>query len=110
MASQKDVLEACAILKNPDRLEVLKRINLEGEISVGDAMDALGMVQGSASVTMSSLCNAGILDRRRDGTSVFYHYNRENSLAITVIDILDLIVPEKVVRRRNQTRSAVKIG
>lgn len=59
------------VLGHPVRVRVLDLLR-DGERSVGDLQSALGLDSGSASQHLGVLRRQGILEARREGTSVFY--------------------------------------
>ena len=71
-----DALELIAarfrVLGEPNRLKLIRALEV-GELSVSALMEATGLSQANASRHLQTLTQAGILGRRRDGTSVIYH-------------------------------------
>ncbi len=71
-----DQLEAVArrfkLLGAPVRLELLNVIATEGEMSVGELVDATGHRQANVSKHLGLMADDGLLSRRRDGVHVFY--------------------------------------
>ncbi len=72
----RTLLEAAArrfkILSEPVRLMLLNQLNVAGEMSVQDLVDATGQRQANVSKHLLQMKDAGILDRRREGVSVYY--------------------------------------
>ncbi len=60
------------VLGEPNRLKLIRALE-GGELSVSALMEATGLSQANASRHLQTLTQAGILGRRRDGTSVLYH-------------------------------------
>lgn len=59
------------VLGHPVRVRVLELLR-DGERSVGDLQAALGINSSGASQHLSALRKQGVLESRRDGTSVYY--------------------------------------
>ncbi len=60
------------VLGEPNRLKLIRALE-GGELSVSALIEATGLTQANASRHLQTLTQAGILGRRRDGTSVIYH-------------------------------------
>lgn len=58
-------------LGHPVRVRVLELLR-DGERSVGDLQDALDMESSGTSQHLSAMRKQGLLDTRREGTSVYY--------------------------------------
>jgi len=58
-------------LGEPYRLRILQELEA-GEKSVGELVDALDGSQPNVSKHLQILFEAGLIDRRREGTSIFY--------------------------------------
>jgi DNA-binding transcriptional ArsR family regulator len=71
----QEVFEAAAryfsVLAEPARLKILHAI-CNGEKSVNHIMSVTGMAQANASRHLGLMYQAGLLNRRREGTQVFY--------------------------------------
>jgi DNA-binding transcriptional ArsR family regulator len=63
--------EICKVLTDPKRLRLLDALR-DGERSVGDLAAILGVPLPNASQHLAVLRAAGLVDGRRDGTSVRY--------------------------------------
>jgi Predicted transcriptional regulators len=61
-----------ALLGDPTRLRILHVLMDGGERSVGAIADAAGVTRFNASAHLNRLADAGLVSRRRDGTTVFY--------------------------------------
>jgi len=59
------------VLSEPHRLRLLQELEA-GERSVGDLIQATGYTQSNVSRHLQTLAEAGMLERRKDGVSVFY--------------------------------------
>ncbi len=63
--------DICQTLANPKRLQILHLLK-EGERSVGDMVQALGVAKANLSQHLSLMRQKGILATRRQGTTIFY--------------------------------------
>jgi len=61
----------CRALSDPKRLRILYVLG-SGERSVGDLADELGVSIANASQHLGVLRSRGLVDSRREGTTVFY--------------------------------------
>ena len=61
-----------ALLGDPTRLRVLNTVMESGELSVGAIAAAAGVSRFNASAHLNRLALAGLLERRREGTTVYY--------------------------------------
>ena len=59
-------------LGHPVRLQVLQLLQAEGELTVTQVYEALGIEQAVASQHLSLMRDKGILQRRREGVHVYY--------------------------------------
>ncbi|MCB0864502.1 MAG: helix-turn-helix transcriptional regulator [Solirubrobacterales bacterium] len=59
------------VLGHPARVRILELLR-EGERSVGDLQGALGIESSGTSQHLGTLRRLGVLESRRDGTSVYY--------------------------------------
>ena len=107
MATQlvpKQLLEAAArrfrILAEPVRLMLLNHLNRSGEMSVQELVAATGQKQANVSKHLLQMCDAGILNRRRAGQSVYY------SITDPTISAICLLVCGQL-KERLQAESAV---
>jgi DNA-binding transcriptional ArsR family regulator len=58
-------------LGHPARVRILELLR-DGEHSVGALQDALGLDSGGTSQHLAALRRVGVVDSRREGTSVYY--------------------------------------
>jgi ArsR family transcriptional regulator len=65
------VAERFRTLGEPTRLHLLNELR-HGERSVGDLVEALGATQANVSKHLQLLHAAGMVDRRREGTTIYY--------------------------------------
>ena len=61
----------CQVLADPKRLRLLDALR-DGERSVGDLADSLGVAYPNVSQHLNVMRDAGLVATRREGTSVFY--------------------------------------
>jgi ArsR family transcriptional regulator len=67
-----------ALLGDPTRLRILQVVMDGGERSVGEIADAAGVTPSNASAHLNRLASAGLVGRRREGTTVLYRLGDEN--------------------------------
>jgi ArsR family transcriptional regulator len=65
------VAERFRTLGEPTRLHLLNELR-HGERSVGDLVEALGATQANVSKHLQLLHAAGMVGRRREGTTIYY--------------------------------------
>ena len=63
--------ELCKTFSDPRRLMIMEELR-HGEKMVGDIADALGVAPAAASRHLAVLRDRGVVNTRREGTSVFY--------------------------------------
>jgi len=68
-AKAAEVLKAVA---HPVRLEIVALIHREGEMTVGDLMEAIGGKQSITSQQLNMMRRRGILSCRKEGAKVYY--------------------------------------
>lgn len=82
MTSDVDLIEEAAyrfaLLGDPTRLRLLHALMEHGELSVGAVADATGTSRFNASAHLNRLQVAGLLERRRVGTTVYYRVDDVN--------------------------------
>jgi ArsR family transcriptional regulator len=69
------------VLGHPARVRILELLR-EGERSVGALQAELGLDSGGTSQHLSALRRIGLVDSRREGTSVFYRVHDGNVFAL----------------------------
>ncbi len=67
-----DILDIFKALADEGRLRILRSID-QAELSVAELVQALGMPQSTVSRHLKPMREAGLVESRRDGTSVFYN-------------------------------------
>jgi DNA-binding transcriptional ArsR family regulator len=66
------VSERFRLLSDPSRLRLINELHAHGELSVGDLVERSGLSYASVSKHLALLRTHGSLQRRRDGTRIFY--------------------------------------
>ena len=74
------------LLGEPSRLAILNNLNVAGEMSVQEIVDATGQLQANVSKHLGLLAREGLVARRAEGTRAFYR------IADTTISALCLLV------------------
>jgi DNA-binding transcriptional ArsR family regulator len=69
----KDAFEALA---HPLRRELLKRLRREGELPAGALADEISVSKPTLSHHLKILTEAGLIDRERRGTFIYYRINQ----------------------------------
>ena len=87
----REVLEAAAVedtahvlrcLGHPLRLRILDVLEKDGEATVTQIYEALGVEQAVASQHLTTMRDKGILARRKDGVHVFYSIGDDRALKV----------------------------
>jgi ArsR family transcriptional regulator, virulence genes transcriptional regulator len=74
-ALERKAAQAAALLKllaNENRLLILCRLALEGEMAVNELADSVGLSQSALSQHLAKMREEGLLATRRDAQTVFY--------------------------------------
>lgn len=87
--------EICKVLTDPKRLMLLDTLR-DGERSVGELAVTIGVTLPNASQHLAVLRSAGLVDGRRQGTTVNYRL-AEPAIA-TACDIIHAIVMRRVAQ------------
>jgi DNA-binding transcriptional ArsR family regulator len=61
-----------ALLGDPSRLRILSTLHLAGEVPVGELAVRSGLTRTNLSQHLSRLAAAGLVGRRREGTTIYY--------------------------------------
>jgi ArsR family transcriptional regulator len=69
------------VLGHPVRVRILELLQ-DGELSVGALQAELGLESGGASQHLAALRSVGVVETRRQGTSVFYRVDDEHVFAL----------------------------
>jgi DNA-binding transcriptional ArsR family regulator len=94
---------ACALMKvlgNPDRLMLLCEL-AQGERSVSQLQEALGIVQPTLSQQLAVLREEGLVETRREGKAIHYRLVSPQALAVMTVLYQQFCAPA----RRTPTRT-----
>lgn len=80
------VADRFRMLSDANRLRIIDELREAGELNVGELVERLDMSQANVSKHLRLLHQAGILDRRPQGTSAFYSVSDP-----TISDLCDLV-------------------
>ncbi|GAC1476525.1 MAG: hypothetical protein PVS3B2_03350 [Candidatus Dormibacteraceae bacterium] len=61
-----------ALLGDPSRLRILSTLHAAKEVPVGELADRSGLTRTNLSQHLSRLAAAGLVGRRREGTTIYY--------------------------------------
>ena len=87
--------EAAALLKlmaNENRLLILCRLALKGEMAVGDLAAAVGLSQSALSQHLARMRAEGLLATRREAQTVFYRIADANAQRLLML-LKDIYCP-----------------
>lgn len=87
--------EAAALLKlmaNENRLLILCRLALKGEMAVGDLAAAVGLGQSALSQHLAKMRADGLLATRREAQTVFYRIADANAQRLLML-LKDIFCP-----------------
>ncbi len=79
---ERKAAEAAALLKllaNENRMLILCRLALNGEMSVSALTSAVGLSQSALSQHLAKMREEGLLATRREGQTIFYHIADPNA-------------------------------
>ncbi len=88
-------LQILKALADKNRLRIINFLK-NGEKSVGEIRPKIGTTQSNVSQHLRILKDAGIVDNRRKGKTVYYFIVNEKIFAL--LDIIDEIVEENIKR------------
>lgn len=96
--------DICRVLTDPKRLMIIDALR-DGEKSVGFLAESLGMRLANASQHLGVLRHAGLVEARRDGTTIYYHLTEPR--IVEACDAINQIVRLRLGRapRVSSTRS-----
>jgi len=89
--------EICKTLSDPNRLIIIHELR-EGEKSVGELVNILGLPQGNVSRNLGILRERGIVIPRRDGNNIFYHLS--SSRIAEACDIVRVFLESNLARNQ----------
>ncbi len=96
------LLMALRAAGEPTRLRLLW-LCAEGELTVGELVRILGQSQPRVSRHLKLLCDAGLIDRYREGNRVFYRLNRRDgspALGRTLVEMMPADSPQARLDRQ----------
>ena len=96
--------EICKTLSNPTRLRILHVLR-EGEKSVGELANLLGLKQSNLSQHLSIMRQATILKTRKEGSSIYYSV--VNPKINTACDLVQELLIESIRRKQELTKNLV---
>jgi len=73
----RTLVEVFKALSDESRQRVLLELEEAGELRVGQLVERLGVAQPTMSHHLSVLRNAGLVNGRREGQSIYYSVNRD---------------------------------
>src|ERR1700747_513219 len=88
-ASMNELLAALRAAAEPTRLRLLVRC-ARGELTVSELAQILGQSQPRVSRHLKLLCDAGLLDRFREGSWVFYRVGAGTSASALALHLVAL--------------------
>lgn len=91
-AAAGEAVAALKVLGNPERLLLLCQLS-QGELSVGELEQALGILQPTLSQQLGVLRREGMVQTRRDGKKIFYSVADERLLRL-LRTLYDLYCPK----------------
>jgi ArsR family transcriptional regulator len=100
--------EICKTIANPTRLRILHVLR-EGEKSVGELVDLLGLKQSNLSQHLSIMKQATILKTRKQGSNIYYSvaYPKIN----TACDLVRELLIESIGRKQELSKNlAAQLG
>jgi len=80
------VADRFRVLGDPNRLRIIDALREAGELNVGEIVERLDMSQANVSKHLRLLQQAGILERRPQGTAAFYSVSDP-----TISNLCDLV-------------------
>ncbi len=69
------VAQRFKVLSEPVRLQLLNLLQVEGELSVQEIVEATGLRQANVSKHLNLMAREGLLARRKEGLNVYYSIN-----------------------------------
>ncbi len=85
---ERKAAEAAALLKllaNENRLLILCRLVMEGELSVGDLVEEIGLSQSALSQHLAKMREEGLLATRREAQAVYYRIADPNAARLLAV-------------------------
>jgi len=95
----------CKTIAHAKRLEILDTLR-DGEMSVGELADKMGVAPANVSQQLAILRNAGVLAARQEGTSVFYRI--ANVKILQAYDLMTQVMKEVAADRARVARRVAR--
>ena len=95
--------EVCKVLTDPKRLTLIDALAV-GERSVGELASALGVTLANASQHLGVMRHAGIVETRREGTTVLYRLSEPE--IVDACRIIDRLVSRRAMREPGERPAA----
>ncbi len=94
--------EICKTIANPKRLEILNLLR-RGERHVGELAEQMSVSAANVSQQLAVLHGAGVVSRRRDGTTVFYRIS--NPKILKAYDLMTEVMKDAIAERSRVVRA-----
>ena len=78
----KETARMLRCLGHPVRLCIVDLLERDGELTVGEIHDALGLEQAIASQHLNLMRDRGILARRKEGVNAYYRIGDDRALKV----------------------------
>lgn len=91
------VADRFRVLGDANRLRIIEALRESGEMNVGDLVERLDMSQANVSKHLRLLHQAGILERRPQGTAAYYSVTDP-----TIADLCDLVCNRLRAQKREE--------
>lgn len=101
----KTLIHALKAAAEPTRLRILLLLR-SGELTVKDLTEILGQSQPRISRHLKLLAEAGLVDRFRDGSWVYFHVSDRSDGGALTRRLLEAVHPDDPVVRRDEERAA----
>ena len=99
----QEMLQGLKAAAEPTRLRILA-LCAAGELSVSDLTAILGQSQPRVSRHLRLLCEAGLLDRFREGTFAYFRLAQQGACATLARALIDLVPQDDPVLVRDRSR------
>ena len=97
--------EVCKTLANPKRLEIIAALK-DGELSVGDLVDRLGITKANVSQHLAVLRQRKVVATRRAGVNIYYRIN--NPKITEACALMKAVLMEQLVEGERLSRRIKK--
>ena len=89
-------------IADPTRRQILQALK-ENEMCAGEIVEMFTISGPSVSRHLSVLKDAGLINERRDGTSIIYSLNDEN-LALCLSEFISSVCPTEMIEREKRKK------